>query len=43
MLNYFQESLKFFILAELEHQDLKLKNFNQIVKKAVDVKAKVVF
>ena len=37
---YFQEGLKPSILAELEHRDLELKSFNQIVKKAVNAKAK---
>ena len=32
---------KTFSLAELEHQDLKLESFNQMVKKAVDAKAKL--
>ena len=40
MLRYFQESLKPSILAELEHQDFELENFDQIVKKAVDAEAK---
>ena len=28
-------------MAELEHQDLELESFNQMVKKAVDVEAKL--
>ena len=40
MLRYFREDLKPFILAELEHWDLELESFNQMVKKAVDAKAK---
>ena len=43
MLRYFWEDLKPFILAELEYRDLKLKSFDQIVKKAVDNKAKAAF
>ena len=41
MLRYFRENLKPLILAELEHQDLELKSFNQMVKKTVDAKVKV--
>ena len=40
MLKYFQKGPKPSILAELEHQNLELKNFNQIVKITVDAKAK---
>lgn len=40
MLKYFQEGLNSSILAKLKYQDLKLENFNQIVKKTVDAKAK---
>ena len=40
MLRYFQESLKPSILAELEHRDLELESFDQMVKKTVDVEAK---
>ena len=40
MLKYFREGLKPSILAELEHQDLELQSFNQIVKKAVDAETK---
>ena len=36
MLKYFRKNLKPFVLAELEYQDLKLKSFNQIVKKTVN-------
>ena len=41
MLKYFWEGLKPFILAELEYQDLKLESFDQIIKKTVNVKAKL--
>ena len=41
MLRYFREGLKPSILAELEHRDLKLESFDQIVKKAVDAEAKL--
>ena len=40
MLKYFRKGLKSSVLAELEHRDLKLESFNQMVKKAVDVEAK---
>ena len=40
MLRYFWKSLKPFILAELEHRDLELESFDQMVKKAVDAEAK---
>ena len=40
MLRYFWEGLKPSVLAELEHQDLKIESFDQMVKKAVDAKAK---
>ena len=40
MLRYFREDLKPSILAELEHQDLELESFDQMVKKAVDAEAK---
>ena len=40
MLRYFQEGLKSSILAELEHQDLELESFDQMIKKAVDAEAK---
>lgn len=40
MLRYFREGLKPSILAELEHRDLELESFNQMVKKAVDAEAK---
>lgn len=39
----FQKDLKPFILAELEHCDLKLENFNQMIKKAVNTKGKTAF
>ena len=41
ILKYFQEGLKPFVLAELEYQDLELESFNQIVKKAINAKAKL--
>ena len=41
MLRYFCKDLKPSILAELKHQDLELKSFNQMLKKTVNVKAKV--
>ena len=40
ILRYFQESLKPSVLAELEYRDLKLESFDQMVKKAVNDKAK---
>ena len=40
MLRYFQEGLKPSVLAELEHRDLELESFDQMVKKAVDAEAK---
>ena len=40
MLRYFWEGLKPSVLAELEHRDLKLESFDQMVKKAVNTKAK---
>ena len=40
MLKYFREGLKPSVLAELEHQDLELESFDQMVKKTVDTKAK---
>ena len=40
MLRYFWEGLKPSVLAKLEHEDLELESFNQMVKKAIDVKAK---
>ena len=42
MLRYFQEGLKLSVLAKLEHRDLELKSFDQMVKKAVNAKAKSV-
>lgn len=39
MLRYFWEDLKHFILAKLEHQDLELENFDQMIK-TIDNKAK---
>ena len=41
MLRYFREGLKPSILAELEHQDLELESFDQMVKKAIDAEAKL--
>ena len=40
MLRYFQKDLQPSILAKLQNKDLELKNFVQIVKKAVIAKAK---
>ena len=40
MLRYFRECLKPSVLAELEYRNLELENFNQMVKKAVNAKAK---
>lgn len=40
MLRYFWKSLQLFILAELQNNDLKLKNFVQILKKIIVIKAK---
>ena len=42
MLKYLRKGLKPSILTELEYQDLELESFNQIVKKAVNTRAKVV-
>ena len=39
-LRYFREISKYSVLAELEHQDLELENFDQKVMKAVNAKAK---
>ena len=39
MFRYFRKGLKPSVLVELEHQDLKLENFDQMVKKAVNAKA----
>ena len=41
MLRYFRKGLKPSILAELEHWDLRLKSFDQMVKKAVDAETKL--
>ena len=41
MLRYFRESLKSSVLAELEYWDLELESFDQMVKKIVDIKAKL--
>ena len=41
MLKYFWKDLKPSILAELEHRDFELENFNQMIKKAVNAKAKL--
>ena len=43
MLRYFWEDLNPFILAELEHHDLELESFDQIIKKIVDSIAKAAF
>ena len=43
MLRYFWKGLKLFVLAELEHRDLKLENFDLMVKKAVNAEAKSAF
>ena len=43
MLRYFWEILKPSILTKLKHRDLKLENFNQMIKKAINAKAKVAF
>ena len=40
ILRYFWEGLKPYILVKLEHRDLELESFDQIVKKVVNVKAK---
>lgn len=40
MLRYLREDLKLSILAKLEHQNLELENFDQMVKKTINVKAK---
>ena len=40
MLRYFWEGRNPSVLAELEHRDLELESFNQMVKKAVNAKAK---
>ena len=40
MLRYFWKGLKPLVLAELEHQDLELESFDQMVKKAVNAEAK---
>ena len=39
MLRYFREGLKPSILAELEHRDLELESFDQMIKKAIDDEA----
>ena len=41
MLKYFCEALKPSVLAELKHRDLELESFDQMVKKAIDAKAKL--
>ena len=40
MLKYFRKGLKPLVLAKLEHRELELESFDQMVKKAVDAKAK---
>ena len=42
MLRYFWKNLKPSILAKLEHQNLELESFNQIVKKVINAEAKIV-
>ena len=41
MLKYFREDLNPSVLAELEHQNLELESFDQMIKKAVNDKAKL--
>ena len=41
MLRYFRKGLKLSVLAELEHQDLELEDFDQMVKKTVNAEAKL--
>ena len=43
MLKYFRKGLKPSVLAKLEHRELELESFNQMVKKAVNNEAKSVF
>ena len=43
MLKYFQEGLKPSILVELKYQNLELESFDQMLKKAVNTKAKSAF
>ena len=43
MLRYFREGLKPLDLAELEHQDLELESFDQMIKKTVNAEAKSAF
>ena len=40
ILRYFREGLKPSVLAEWEHRDFELENFNQMVKKIVDTETK---
>ena len=40
MFKYFRKRLKPSVLAQLEHRDLELESFDQMVKKAVNTKAK---
>ena len=40
MLRSFREGPKPAVLVKLKYQDLELENFNQTIKKIVDVKAK---
>ena len=42
ILKYFRKDLKPFVLAKPEHQDLELESFDQMVKKAINAKAKAV-
>ena len=41
MLRYFRKGLKPSVLAKLEHQNLELESFHQMVKKAINAKAKL--
>lgn len=43
MIRYFQEDLKLLVRVEIEKLDWKLNSFDNIVEKAVDVKAKTDF
>ena len=41
MLRYFWKNLKPLVLVELEHQDLELESFDQMVKKTLNNKTKL--
>lgn len=43
MLRYFQETFQPFIQVKLEYWGLKLKRFNQLIKKGIEAKSKVLF